>query len=281
MAIITFCSNETKETGQTLSLAAIATSMAIEHNYKILIVSTSFNDTSLENCFWEYNKIRNTGAINNENQNIGLQSGIEGLLKVLASNRTSTEIVKNYARTILKDNRLDFLLSPITKNYKEYSEISEQYADVLQIANKFYDMIFVDLSKRMPQKDMSSILQISDIVVMNLTQKQKAIDEFYMLKENNEFYKRRNIMLAIGRYDQFSKYNNKNIMRYLKERNPLCVIPYNTLFFEACSEGTIIDYFLKITNISDETDRNYIFKKEVSQANNNIIFRLQEIRMKM
>lgn len=40
MAIITFCSNAKKETGQTMSVAAIASTMAIEHNYKILIIST-------------------------------------------------------------------------------------------------------------------------------------------------------------------------------------------------------------------------------------------------
>lgn len=42
MAIITFKSNEIKETGQTLSIAAVATKMAIEHNYKILVISTDF-----------------------------------------------------------------------------------------------------------------------------------------------------------------------------------------------------------------------------------------------
>ena len=63
MAIVTFCSNEIKETGQTLSLSAVATYMAIEHNYKILVISTDFNDLSLENCFWEYDKIRTNGAI--------------------------------------------------------------------------------------------------------------------------------------------------------------------------------------------------------------------------
>lgn len=40
MAIITFWSNTKKETGQTMSIAAVATCMAIEHNYKILLVST-------------------------------------------------------------------------------------------------------------------------------------------------------------------------------------------------------------------------------------------------
>lgn len=51
MAVITFCSNEIKETGQTLSMAAIASYMAIEHNYKILMISTGFNDLTWKIAF--------------------------------------------------------------------------------------------------------------------------------------------------------------------------------------------------------------------------------------
>lgn len=280
MAIITFCSNETKETGQTLSLAAIATHMAIEHNFKILIVSTNFNDLSLENCFWEYDKIRTSSAIDLGVQNIGIESGVEGLLKVLASNRTSNEIVKNYSRTVLRD-RLDVLLSPITKSYQEYIKITPYYNDILLMANKYYDMVFVDLSKKMPKQDVANILQTSDIVVMNLTQRLKTINDFMVLRDANDFYKRKNVMLAIGRYDQFSKYNNKNITRYLKERNGLMVVPYNTLFFEACSDGTIIEFISKARAIKDETDRNAIFIKDLKTADENIVAKLQELQMKL
>ena len=281
MAIITFCSNETKETGQTLSLAAIASFMAIEHNYKILVVSTNFNDLGLENCFWEYNKIRPSGAIKIDGQkNVGLESGIEGLIKVLNSNRTSTEIVKNYSRIVLRD-RLDVFLSPITKSYQEYTQITPYYTNILQIANRYYDLIFVDLSKKMPKQDANDILQLSDIVVVNLTQRLKTINDFMQLRESNEFYQRKNVMLAIGRFDKFSKYNSKNITRYLKEKKLISVIPYNTLFFEACSEGTIIDFLLKVKNITDETDRNSSFIKEIQAIDNSIIFKLQELQMKM
>lgn len=281
MAIITFCSNETKETGQTMSLASIATYMAIEHNYKILIVSTNFNDLSLENCFWEYNKIRHTGALAEEsNKTIGLDSGLEGLIKVLNSNRTSTEIVKNYSRTILKD-RLDILLSPQTKSYQEYTQIVGYYSTILPIANRYYDMIFVDLSRKMPKNEVASILQLSNIVIMNLTQRLKTINDFIELRETNGFYQKKNVMIAIGRYDSFSKYNNKNITRYMKERKELLVIPYNTLLFEACSEGTIIDFILKIKNVTDDSDRNANFIKAMKKNLNDIIFRLQELQMKI
>lgn len=56
MAIVSFWSNIKRETGQTLSSVAIATSMAINHNFRILEVATGFQDKIIENCFWEPGK---------------------------------------------------------------------------------------------------------------------------------------------------------------------------------------------------------------------------------
>lgn len=280
MAIITFCSNDRKETGQTIAVASIATYMAIEHNYKILVVSTSFDDLTLENCFWEYNKIRNSSTIKENTASVGLESGVEGLLKVLSSNRTSNEIVKNYSRIVLRD-RLDVLLSPATRNYQEYVAITQNYNQILSIANRYYDLVFVDLSKTIPKQYAESILQASDIVFVNLSQRLKNLNDFILLRDANEFYQRRNVMLSIGNYDEDSKYNKKNITRYLKEKKELLVVPYNTLLFEACSEGNIIDFFLKVRNLSDSSDKNSRFVKEMKEIDTSIMYKLQELQMKM
>lgn len=279
MAIITFKSNETKETGQTLSIAAVATQMAIEHNYKILVVSTNFKDQTLENCFWKVGKTTNELLNKDRKASVGIESGVEGLMRVIASNKTSPEIVKNYSKIILRD-RLDILPSPITEEYSEYADILSKYPEMLQLANRYYDIILIDLSKKMPKQCEESIIQLSNIVIVNLTQKLKSIDDFIELRENDEFYKRKNIMLLIGRYDNFSKYNVKNITRYMREKKEVGVTPYNTLFFEACAEGKIIDFFLKLKNI-DETDRNYLFIKEVDKNVKEIIYKLQELQMKL
>ncbi len=279
MAIITFKSNEMKETAQTLSIAAVATQMAIEHNYKILLVSTNFKDKTLEECFWKVNKKAPLVNIMGKPATVGIESGVEGLTRVISSNKTSPEIVKNYSKIILRD-RLDILPSPSITEYRDYENISAAYLEILQLANRYYDIILVDLSKKMPEQYAENIAQISDVVVVNLTQRLKSIDDFIELREQEEFYRRKNIMLLIGRYDAFSKYNTKNITRYMKERKPVNVIPYNTLFFEACSEAKIIDFFLKIKNI-DESDRNYLFVKEVANMGNNLIYKLQELQMKL
>ena len=87
-------------------------------------------------------------------------------------------------------------------------------------------------------------------------------------------------MLLIGRYDSYSKYNVKNITRYMKEKKQLLAIPYNTLYFEACSEGKVIDFFLKLKNI-DEADRNRFIANEAIRADEAIIYKLQELQMKI
>ena len=278
MAIITFKSNERKETGQTLSLVALATQMAVEHSYKILIVSTNFKDQTLENCFWELDRL-NKPIMANQRVNIGVDSGVEGLIKVLVSNKTSNDIVRNYSKTVLRD-RLDILLSPVTEDYNEYSQICREYPEILRIADRYYDLIFVDLSGRMDERNTEDIINVSDVIVVNLTQRLKTINDFVELRENNDFYKRKNIILLMGRYDAHSKYNIKNVTRYMKERKEILAIPYNTLYFEACSEGKAIDFFLRLKNL-DENDRNRLFVNEANRADDAIIYKLQELQMKI
>ena len=44
MPVITFWSNNEKAIGQTVSASVAATVMAMEHNYKILLISADFNN---------------------------------------------------------------------------------------------------------------------------------------------------------------------------------------------------------------------------------------------
>ena len=63
MAIVTFWNNDREQSGKTLTAVAVATKMAIERNYKILLISTSFQDATLRNCFWKNETQRTLKAI--------------------------------------------------------------------------------------------------------------------------------------------------------------------------------------------------------------------------
>lgn len=280
MAIIAFWSDEKRETGQTMSMVALSTYMAIEHNYRILNVSTNFKDETLENSYFNLEKMENlVKTISKDQTQVGLESGIEGLIKIINSNKTSSNIVANYTKIVFKD-RLDVLCSPKTKEYEEYREISELYPNILQVADRSYDLVFVDVSKRMPEEQAKRILELSDIIVVNMTQKFKTINDFMELREENEFFKKNNILLNIGRYDKFSKYNIKNISRYMKEKKDIHAVLYNTLFFEACSEGKVAEFFLRLRRIEAE-DRNAIFIQEIARLTKDIIYKMQELQLKL
>lgn len=279
MAIIAFWSNEEKETAQTMSMVALSTYMAIEHNYKILNVSTNFKEETLENSYWDLSKINQLAKTLNTNTQVGLESGVEGLIKIINSNKTSSNIVSNYTKVVFKD-RLDVLCAPKTQIYEEYTQIAELYPNILQIANRNYDLVFIDISKRMPKEKIKQILEISDIIIVNMTQRLKTIDEFIKLREENVFFKNNNILLNIGRYDKFSKYNIKNISRYMKEKKDVHAIPYNTLFFEACSEGKVAEFFLKLRKV-DEEDRNATFISEIARLTKDLIYKMQELQLKL
>lgn len=281
MSIVAFWSNEKKETGQTLSMVALSTYMSVEHNYKILNLSTNFKDETIEKSYWDLTKSENlVKTITAQQQSqVAFESGVEGLIKIINSNKTSTSLISNYTKVVFK-NRLDVLCSPKTQDYDEYSQICKLYPNILQVANRSYDIVFVDISKDMPEESSKAILEMADVIIINMTQKMETIDKFMELRQNNEFFNKRGILLNIGRYDKFSKYNIKNLSRYMKEKKDIECIPYDNLFFEACSEGTVAELFLRLRKLDPE-DRNAIFIDEIARMTKDLLYKLQELQMKL
>lgn len=273
MSIITFISEDIKETGQTISISAIATAMAIEHNYRILLFSTEFIDKTLENCFWNSNN-RKTGLFAKANV-MDVSNGLEGLVRTFASNRASADTIRSYTKPVLKD-RLDVLQAPKTVDYKEYINISNYFSQIIDVANKAYDIVLVDLSKKIPKQNKDKVLNISDLVVVNFNQNMASINNFLRLKQNNEFYRKSNVLLNLGRYNPNSKYSNKNVARYLREKNIPMVVPYNILLLDECSEGRIIDYFLKVQRIEGYDNKDTYFVKQLRQTTESLEYKMQE-----
>jgi hypothetical protein len=279
MSVVTFWSNGKEETGKTLSVAAISTYMAIEHNYKILVIATGFHDKTLSNCFWKDRKStkKNLGLFGpNANEAIG--EGIEGLAKIAKSNKISPESITNYTKVIFKDH-LE-VLQGFQGSREKYEELRMNYADVINMANQYYDLVFVDLDGQIGDDIEKTILQNSNLIVATLNQRLTRIDNFMEAREKNPILNSMKTLLMIGRYDRYSKYSIKNLSRYMKEKNKVSTIPYNTLFFEACEEAKVPDLFLSLRKINEE-ERNGFFLAEVKRTSENIIYRLQDLQMRM
>ncbi len=264
MSIITFVNKDIKESGQSLSVAAIATLMAIEHNYRILVISTDFNDKTLEDCFFN----NNSGGLKNmfaKSLNADISNGLEGLVRMFASNRGDKDVIKSYTKPVLTD-RLDILQPPKTVDYKEYINTSVYFSQIADVANTVYDIVLVDLNKRIPVENQRKIMDLSTLVVVGLNQNQKSMERFERLKAEDEFYRRKNVLISIGKYNMNSKYTAKNIGRYLKERNVPIVVPYNILFADYCTEGKVVDYFLAMKGLGAGQGKDEYFCSQVREA---------------
>lgn len=278
MSVVTFWNNGTEQTGKTLSLVAVCTYLAIEHNYRILVVSTGYQDRNLDNCFWEQKKTKRNLGLFGPNSNVAMEEGIAGLARIMKSNKLSPSNITNYTKIIFKD-RLEILPS-FKGDKEEYRDIRKYYPDIINIANNYYDLVFVDLDKQVQDNIANTIIENSNLIVANLSQRLTSINTFAELREQNPVLKSKKTLLLLGKYDRFSKYNIKNVSRYLGEKNKVSTIPYNTLFFEACEEASVPDLFLKLRKVEDDERTGY-FLAEVKRTVNNIIYRLQDLAMKM
>ncbi len=279
MSIVTFYNSSIEQTGKTMSIAAIATYMAIEHNYRILVISTTNKEDALKRCFWEQKKKKKNLGIFGPNAALEVETGVEGLARVVRSNKIAPNIITNYTKVVFKD-RFEILLG-CENPPADGTVIETMYPSIIKAANQYYDLVFVDLDENVDEETKKTIIYDSDVVVINMSQRLKSIDKFKELKEKNQLLDAKKALILVGRYDKFSKYNSKNISRYLGEKNQVLTIPYNTLFFEAAEEAGVPDLFLRFRKNLDPDDRNAFFIEEIKRASENIVYRLQDLQMKI
>lgn len=287
MAIVTFWNDDREQTGKTLTSVAVATRMAIERNYKILLISTSFQDPTMKNCFWGNEVQKNLKLFGGKINNIAVENGIEGLLKLITSNKLTPSVITDYTKVIFR-GRLEVLNgfegtkgNSFEMNYEEYKKVEKCYIELIRMANQYYDMVLVDLDKTMGKEVKEEILKISNVNVMVFSQKKAGLDRYKELRDSSQEINSPKTIPVVGKYTRHSKYNVKNITRYLDEKKEIDVIPFNLLYFEAAEEAGVTDLFLKLKNVKDTSDENYIFMQDVLKLMEKIIKRLQELQMKM
>ena len=278
MAVITFYTNCKEETGNTTAAMALATYLGIEKNKKILFISTALNDNTPREAFWPVQNKKISGLFG-PNTSIIAENGIEGLDRVIRSNKISPDIITDYTKVALT-NRLEILLG-YKGSEEQYAEIQKQYVQIINMANKCYDTVIVDIDKDLDIKIKNEILNVSDIVLGMTTQKLENINNLIKTIAQGVAIKKSNTILVLGKYDEKSKYNAKNISRnVLKQRELVNTIPYNTRLFESVQEGKIIDMILDFRSLKTK-DENSFFIEEIKRLVESINNKMVEIQQMM
>lgn len=277
MSVITFWNNSKRgNIGQTASLVATATSMAVEHNYKILVLSTQFGDLELEKAY---------GLSENMNMKfLGLKeskidSGIEGIMKLSRSGKLTPELIGNYTKIVLKGNRLEVIAGKKDHSDNEQFEVS-RYPEIIKTANKFYDMVFVDLDRGLESDLTRKILAESNIIVWNFEQKLEEVNKIIELQNEENILAGKNVIYLLNKYEKNSKYNIKNMIRNSNMKKKIFTMPYDIMFGDSLQDGIIDQWFLnpKIRRATIYEEHGF-FVAEVNKLCEGIIYKLQELHM--
>lgn len=278
MAVISFYTQGKDQTGNTTSAMAYATYLGIEKNKKTLLISTSFNNDEVKTAFWPQKNNKRSGLFG-PNTAAMSDNGIEGLDRIIRSNKISPDIITDYTKVALK-NRLEILYG-YKGEVEQYKMIQTQYSQIVNLASKYYHTVIVDISEDLERKTQLELLNASDIVVALSTQKLQNIENVINSMEEGTTLRKTNTILTLGRYDEDSTYNTKNISRnILRQKNEINSIPYNTLLLEATQEGKIIDFMLKLLNLKGR-DENTFFLDEIKRLDEDIEKKILEIQQMM
>ena len=274
MAIVAFWNESEKENGQTFSIIAIANQMAIEHNFRILVVDGCLSDKTIEKAFWKHKENKTIQALNAGK--IDVSSGAEGLISAVASNKATPEIVTNYTRIVYR-NRLDILLGLKTEIPEEHEKALMLYKDLINAANKYYDLVFVDLQKGFTRPSSKALLMQANLIVYTMPPNLINIDNYLELREKNELIGSNKVLPLLAKSDESSSYNVKNTSRYIRERGVMPCVPYNVRFMEAVNESRTSKYF---TSQKLSTSKNVDeFFVEVEKTCTSIINKLKELNV--
>lgn len=244
MAIITFWNNGKVETSQSMTMAAIATTLAINYNYKILMINTKHNDVSLE-CAFEPKNTANSFFARGK---LDLDTGLSGVAKAIMSNKTSPEIITNYTKVIFKNLEL---LTDKKVSDEDFDRYIKYIKEIIKLANRYFDIVFVDLDGDLGEPNIKQVLSMSNVKVITLVQNINAINEYIEQREKEPILQEENKIISIGKYDKKSKYSVKNVTKYMKEKR-VFGIPYNTMFSMDAPEGKVADYIIRFRKISSQ-----------------------------
>ena len=282
MAIITFWNNNTGKIGQTYSSLAIATQMALDHNYKILFLSTKKDDKLAIDAFGANEQAKTVKKLVTKGNSMELESGIEGLAKMTSAGRLTAEMIPNYTKVILKD-RLEILSGPRGISKQEYEKLYGICKEIINVSKRYYDLVFIDLNNGMKDQTTKEILQMSDIIIFNVEQKLAELENITKIRENSEILLPKKTMILVNKYDRESKYTVKNMTRELREKKLIISVPYAILYSEAVQEGQVAEFFigLRSKNFDDTSDNTVFFINELRRANEAIIYKMQELQMRI
>lgn len=255
--------------GVTSNLACISIMVAIEEKKKLLLMENHFSMNNIENAMVHFH----SQNVVNEQDYYFNHVGMDHLMKKFHSQMYDKDMIEHASLSFL-NGHIYYIPQSKTLNKEVFEyQLNEVIIKMLKEMEETCDLTFIDT---MGSENLTTkvILDEADLVVVNLSQNHMVWKDFFE-KYDSLVPK---ALFLISKYDSNSIYNVVNIMRkYQISKERIAIIPYNVELKDSISEGKLIE-FISRNYYCEPGDSNFYFMKELKNASNLIINRLQHIR---
>lgn len=190
--------------------------------------------------------------------------GMDSLLRAAKSNQLSSEDIHTYTKTLI-DNRLYILPGTMRSDEKLFiKDLEESILEILYYSKTMYDFIFIDAGSSLNEVT-DKILKAADIVVVNISQNVKVLEDFFSKRNWNENLNHKKIIPVIGAYDRESIFTAKYIKRIFGYKEDIYIVPYCTELLDVHNNSNLLQFMYCNSSISDKKDSMYYFSKEINK----------------
>lgn len=219
--------------GSSTLTFSLASMLALDTTHKVLFTHAQKSKSILDVLFETSDK------------NDIADNGMEGLERLVKSNRLKTESVPDYAENIYL-GKLDYLQSGFSNTRSDSENITFLFS-VLKASLQAYEMVFVDLECGTDSVATKELVKQADVVLVNLPQNRYVVEQFtsgeLMLDELRE----RDYFVVINQYDKNATYSIRNIKRQVKAKEKMFGFPYATPLKNAINLGNVSDFYFRST----------------------------------
>lgn len=268
---IAFWSNGTDTCSVTANMAAMSVACVLRFPYQVIALENHLNRINLGLAYDGKSKV---GLLREVGTNYYEGGGMEGLIRKINRGIKDVEQIRPYLKEVICNHLLYIPQSNVINKDIFNIEFLQNYETLFEYLAIFADLFLIDVENT-NNISTQHILDQADLVVVNLPQNPKYLEDFF-LNYSSILSK---TFFVISKYSNHSIYNGKKLSQMFGiPKEQFAAIPYNELFYEAFQNGSLVE-FITANYHCDNTNPNFYFIQMLKKATYLIVKNAKQNRL--
>lgn len=266
---IAFWSNVSEACGVSANLAAVSVATVMRYPYSVIAFENRLCCNNLGKAFLGRSHTKGNSEVGTNYYDGG---GMEGLMRKLYRGDYHVGMVDSYVQKIIPDHLYYVPQSKVLHSEIFDYEFNHCSHMLLNMFEAFADVCFIDTACH-NNLSTKNILEESDLIVVNLCQKQSVLEDFFL---NYSSLIPKSIFI-VGNYEFNKKLNVKRISAmYEIPEESMVVLPINENYHNSFSDGSVVE-FISRNHACLKDNPNFIFIQSVKRAAHMIMRKAVEL----